>query len=64
MTEKIEEMKKAIAFGIDGAKHEFETRGATDFYYREYARICGMIRMLEIVTGKNYYFDANGLHER
>lgn len=62
--EKINEMIKAINFGIEGALYEFKNNGSSEFYNREYARICGMIRMLEIVTDKKYYFDETGLHER
>lgn len=62
--EIINKMIEAINFGIEGAKYEFKNHGSSEFYNREYARICGMIRMLEIATGKNYYFDENGLHER
>lgn len=62
--EKINAMVEAINFGIEGALYEFKNHGSSEFYNREYARICGMIRMLEIVTDKKYYFDETGLHER
>lgn len=62
--EKINEMIKAINFGIEGALYEFKNNGSSEYYNRCYAQICGMIRMLEIATDKNYYFDENGLHER
>lgn len=28
------------------------------------AKVYGMMEMLELVTGKEYYYDANGVHER
>jgi len=62
--EIINKMIEAINFGISGALYEFNKNGSSEFYNREYARICGMIRMLEIATDKCYYFDENGLHEK
>lgn len=55
---------KTIEAYITAGRIEFNNGGSTDYYNRLYSRICGMIEVLQIATGKQYYFDENGLHER
>ena len=62
--EIINKMIEVINFDVSGALYEFNKNGLSEFYSRKYARICGMIRMLEIATGKEYYFNETGVHER
>lgn len=59
MAEKmIERINKEIA----GAKRYYEATGQNDVLGN--CKILGMIEMLQIATGKEYYYDENGLHER
>lgn len=60
---KIVAIEHAINVNIEGAKFEFNHFGSSEYYNRLYSRICGMIDVLKILTGKDYYFDENGLHE-
>jgi hypothetical protein len=41
---------------------EFKNFGSSEYYNRVYSRICGMIEVLQIMTGEKYYFDESGLH--
>ena len=41
---------------------DFERTGK--FNEAKNERICGMLEALEIMTGKNYYYDENGVHEK
>lgn len=43
-------------------KKDFATTGEYDTVGN--AKIQGMIEILQVVTGKKYYYDNNGLHER
>lgn len=61
---KIQEIEHRINARIDCAARDFETYGRNDFNESQKFRIYGMIETLQILTGKEYYFDANGLHER
>ena len=61
---KIREVEHEINNWIDYARKEYETNGRSDWYYTTYNRICGMIKILTILTEKEYFFDTNGLHER
>lgn len=61
---KIREIEHTINSWIDNACKEYKTNGRSDWYHTAYNRICGMISILKIITGKEYYFDENGLHER
>lgn len=60
--ERIEEMIKRIEVEISWLKDIYENTKEYDPVGN--AKICGMIEMLNIVTGKEHYYDANGLHER
>ena len=64
MYEMINKMMDEIKYEISYCNKEFELHGRSEHYYTGYNRIVGMIKMLSIVTGKNYYFDKDGLHER
>lgn len=61
--ETINTMIKVINRVIGEAKEEYKN-GRTDFYTSLTLKVYGMIEMLTIATGKYYYFDDNGLHER
>ena len=61
--EVINKMVEEINIWINAGVIEFNLNGSSEWYNRVYSRICGMIEMLRIATGKNYYFDENGLHE-
>ena len=62
--EKIETITGLINTYINSATIEFKAYGSSTYYNLLYSRICGMIEVLATITGKDYYFDANGLHER
>ena len=62
--EMIGKMKVEINGWISHLKIEYEKHGRSEWYQRSYDRICGMIKMLSIATGNEYYFDEKGLHER
>lgn len=49
---------------IDFAAKDYKANGASIWGENQKHRIYGMIEVLKIITGKDYYFDANGLHER
>jgi hypothetical protein len=57
-----DKMIERINKEIEGLKRIFEVTKTYDPVGN--AKIIGMIEMLSIVTGKNYYYDENGLHER
>lgn len=57
MTEEINEEIKYIV------EHKRQN-GETEHYFAGYNRIYGMIKMLSIVTGKDYIINENGLCER
>lgn len=61
--EIINKMIEEINFEIENAVSDYK-RGNNELNNQNYARINGMIRMLVIATGKRYYFDESGLHER
>lgn len=61
---KIGEIEHMINVAIEYGRNEFKNYGKSDYYYRIINRIYGMIDVLSIITGKNYYFNENGLHER
>lgn len=61
--EKLNEITKEINAAIGIAKIEFKMNGRSDYYERKYSEICGMIKVLAMITDKEYYFDENGLHE-
>jgi hypothetical protein len=57
-----DKMIERINREIEISKKYFELTGQTDIQTN--CKIIGMLQMLEIATGKEYYFDENGLHER
>ena len=63
MENKINEMKAKIESLIETANREFKRCGWNTSYELRLARIDGCLDMLAILTGKNYWYDENGLHE-
>lgn len=55
----IEEINKWISL----AAREYKVKGATVWYKRTVDRIVGMIRVLSIITNKEWSFDEKGLKE-
>lgn len=64
MYEMIKKMKDKISYEISFIIEEYRRNGRSETYYTGYNRVVGMIKMLSIVTGKEYCFDEEGLHER
>lgn len=62
--EIINRMIEEINGWIKLAHIEFEKNGRSEWYQRTYDRICGMIKMLTIATGEEFYFDETGVHKR
>lgn len=62
--EIINKMIEEIKFWIELSVEEYHNNGRSDWYNRTIDRIHGMISMLQIASGKKYYFDENGVHER
>lgn len=58
----VEKMIERINNEIEISKKYFELNRKTDIQTN--CKIIGMLQMLEIATGKEYYFDENGVHER
>ena len=58
----IEKMIKRINLEIEWLKSSYEITNEFDPITN--AKIGGMIEMLNIASGKEYYYDATGLHER
>ena len=54
----LERINETIAI----SKKWYEVTGQVDTLTNN--KILGMLEMLTIVTGKQYYFDENGVHER
>lgn len=63
MNNTVEKMVERINFKIRLAQEKYEGEW-TESHALRIAEIDGMLDMLSIVTGKEYYFDENGLHER
>ena len=61
---KIKDVEHRINETIEFAANDYKTNGASVWGDQQRHRIYGMIEVLKILTGKDYYFDANGLHER
>ena len=60
-----EKMIQAINTEIQHAIAEYERFGNDETIIRHARiKISGMMQMLELVTGEEYYFDNNGVHER
>lgn len=55
----IEDINKWIAL----AGVEYRKKGATLWYKRTVDRIVGMIRVLSLITDKEWTFDENGVKE-
>ena len=62
--EKLNEITKEINAAIGIAKIEYSMNGTSIYYNRKVSEVYGMIKVLEMITDKDYYFDENGLHER
>ena len=63
-SEIVNKMIEEINNWISMAKAEYQTNGRSNWYQRTTDRINGMVKMLNIATGKEWYFDDNGVHER
>ena len=66
---KIKEAEHAINALIDDSARNYEANHKSNnfdwnWHYKQMARLNGMIEVLKIFTGKDYFYDANGLHER
>ena len=59
----LEKMISEINKEIERTKEYYERNGWDNGHEKNLARINGMIKMLEIATGKSYTFDENGLTE-
>lgn len=64
MYEMINRMKEEINAEIKHIATYEKKNGRTDHYYAGYNRIIGMIKMLHIVTGKDYTISESGLKEK
>ena len=62
--EIINNMIEEINGWIAKSAHEYKLYGRSDWYTMTYNRIVGMIKMLSLVTNKEYYFDERGLIDR
>lgn len=62
--EIVNKMVEEINTWIKAGVIEFKNNGCSEWHGRVYSRIYGMIEMLQIATGKQYYFDEDGVHER
>lgn len=60
----INNMVNAINNEIVMLKNEFETNGRSEWYKSRFNHICGMIDMLKLTTGGDYYIDERGLIDR
>lgn len=61
MQEKIEKTIKAINYEIEKSKNHFNTYKKCDELTNR--KIDGMIQVLNIFTGKEFFYDENGIHE-
>ena len=61
---KIQDVENNINKTIEMVVKDYKTNGASIWNNHQRFRICGMIEVLKILTGKDYFFDENGLHER
>ena len=66
---KTKDAEHAINALIDESARNYEANHNSNnfdwnWHYKQMARLNGMIEVLKIFTGKDYYYDANGLHER
>ena len=59
-----EKMIERIKLEIERAKEHYQCYGWNESHQRRLEKIDGMLDMLTIVTGKDYYYNADGLHER
>ena len=48
---------------IERVKKHYEQKGWDNAHERNLAKVHGMLEMLEVVTGKCYIFDENGVTE-
>lgn len=49
---------------IEFIKKMYDNRVSSETHMVNVARLNGMVEMLSIATGKEYYYDNDGLHER
>ena len=59
---KEQEIIEKINTKIDWMVKDFELTHEYNAIKNEH--ICGMLDVLEMVTGKSYYYDEQGVHER
>lgn len=63
MEDKIKQIEDRIKFLIELANSNFKLYGWNHAHELRIARIDGMLEILKFITGKDYYYDENGLHE-
>jgi hypothetical protein len=61
--EIIDKVIEDINTWISLAAREYKVKGSTELYKRTVDRIIGMIRVLSIITNKEWSFDEKGLKE-
>ena len=59
-----EKMIKRINEEIEWIKKMYDSRVSNEVHKVNIARLNGMIEILSVATGKSYYYDENGLHEK
>lgn len=65
MDKKMEnKMKRIIKKEIEMAKRYYDTVGDDEVHYANVNQIDGMVRILNVLSGKDYSFNYNGLYER
>lgn len=62
--EIINKMIEEINYWVSMANDEFKSNGRSNWYYRTIDRVNGMVKMLNIATEKEWYFDRTGVHEK
>lgn len=62
--QKIIAIESEINARIATTKFEYDRSGRTPYYYQQINQIHGLIAALQILTGKEYYIDGEGLHRR
>lgn len=60
----VDKMINRINIEIQRAVMHFNLHGMTHSHDLMLARIDGMIEILSLITGKQYYFDETGIHEQ
>ena len=62
--EIINKMIEEINNWVSMANDEYNTNGRSNWYHRTIDRVNGMVKMLNIATEKEWYFDRTGVHEK